>query len=124
MRRNQRIAAPFWSDNPKRAGLDYRDAVADIGAKFTRRSTRRQPDRHFEHGVRRAHPTSVRPGQQLTIVNKDDPNHTVTADENNLFDIRVSGGGGMQSFTAPTTPGTYPFHCKYHANMHGLLTVE
>jgi plastocyanin len=68
-------------------------------------------------------PTAVRPGQQLTIVNKDDPNHTVTADENNLFDIRVSGGGGMQSFTAPTTPGAYPFHCKYHANMHGLLTV-
>ena len=69
-------------------------------------------------------PTADRPGQQLTIVNKDDPNHTVTADENNLFDIRVSGGGGMQSFTAPTTAGTYPFHCKYHANMHGLLSVE
>jgi hypothetical protein len=45
------------------------------------------------------------------------------ADESNLFDIRVSGGG-IQSFTAPTTPGTYPFHCKYHANMHGLLTVQ
>ena len=69
-------------------------------------------------------PSSVRPGQQLTIVNKDDPNHTVTADESNLFDIRVSGGGGIQSFTAPTTPGTYPFHCKYHANMHGLLSVQ
>ena len=69
-------------------------------------------------------PTYVTPGQQLTIVNNDDPNHTVTADQNNLFDIRVSGGGGMQSFTAPMTPGTYPFHCKYHANMHGLLTVQ
>lgn len=68
-------------------------------------------------------PPSVRPGQQLTIVNKDEPNHTVTADDN-LFDIRISGGGGTQSFTAPTTPGTYPFHCKYHANMHGLLTVQ
>jgi plastocyanin len=69
-------------------------------------------------------PTVVRPGQQLTIVNKDDPNHTVTADENNVFDIRVSGGGGVQSFIAPMTPGAYPFHCKYHANMHGLLTVQ
>jgi plastocyanin len=69
-------------------------------------------------------PTSVRPGQQLTIVNQDDPNHTVTADENNLFDVRVSGGGGIQSFTAPMAPGTYPVHCKYHANMHGLLTVQ
>ena len=68
-------------------------------------------------------PPSVRPGQQLTIVNKDDSNHTVTAD-NNQFDIRISGGGGRQSFAAPTTPGTYPFHCKYHADMHGLLTVQ
>jgi plastocyanin len=69
-------------------------------------------------------PTSVRPGQQLTIVNKDDPNHTVTADENNLFDVRISGGGGIKSFTAPTISGNYPFHCKYHANMHGTLTVQ
>ena len=69
-------------------------------------------------------PPSVSPGQQLTTVNNDSANHTVTADENNLFDIRVSGGGGSSSFTAPTTPGTYPFHCKYHANMHGVLIVK
>jgi plastocyanin len=69
-------------------------------------------------------PGSVSPGQQLTIVNKDETNHTVTADENNLFDIRVSGGGGTMSFTVPTTPGTYPFHCRYHADMHGVLTVQ
>jgi plastocyanin len=69
-------------------------------------------------------PPSVSPGQELTIVNKDEESHTVTADENNLFDIRVSGGGGVASFTAPTTPGAYPFHCRYHANMHGVLTVQ
>ncbi|MEO3758047.1 cupredoxin domain-containing protein [Mycobacterium sp. B14F4] len=69
-------------------------------------------------------PTSVRPGEQVTIVNEGGPNHTVTADENNLFDVRVSGGGGINSFTAPMTPGTYPFHCKYHADMHGTLTVQ
>ena len=69
-------------------------------------------------------PASVHPGQQVTIVNRDDPNHTVTADANNVFDVRVSGGGGTATFTAPTTPGTYPFHCKYHANMQGTLTVR
>jgi plastocyanin len=69
-------------------------------------------------------PASVSPGQQITIVNKDSANHTVTADADNLFDIRVSGGGGIETFTAPTSPGTYPFHCKYHANMHGSLTVQ
>jgi plastocyanin len=69
-------------------------------------------------------PASVSPGQPLTIVNNDSANHTVTADENNLFDIRVSGGGGTEPFNAPTTPGTYAFHCKYHSNMHGSLTVQ
>ncbi len=69
-------------------------------------------------------PASVRPGQQITIVNKDDASHTVTADENNLFDVRISGGGGVETITAPMTPGTYPFHCKYHDNMHGTLTVQ
>jgi plastocyanin len=69
-------------------------------------------------------PASVSPGQQVTIVNKDGANHTVTADANNVFDIRVSGGGGIETFTAPTTPGTYAFHCKYHANMHGSLIVQ
>lgn len=68
-------------------------------------------------------PPSVRAGQQVTIVNNDSANHTVTADEGNLFDVRVSGGGGRESFTAPATPGSYPFHCKYHAGMHGVLTV-
>ena len=68
-------------------------------------------------------PTSVSPGQQITVVNKDDANHTVTSDQDDLFDVRVSGGGGSQTFTAPSTPGTYPFHCNYHANMHGTLTV-
>jgi plastocyanin len=69
-------------------------------------------------------PPTVSPGQEMTIVNKDEQNHTVTADENNLFDIVVSGSGGIMSFTAPTAPGTYPFHCKYHSNMHGVLTVQ
>jgi plastocyanin len=69
-------------------------------------------------------PVSVSPGQQVTIVNKDSANHTVTADANNVFDIRVSGGGGTETFTAPMAPGTYAFHCKYHSNMHGSLTVQ
>ena len=68
-------------------------------------------------------PPSVKPGQQVTIVNNDDANHTVTADENNLFDVRISSGGGVETLTAPTTPGTYPFHCKYHSSMNGVLTV-
>jgi plastocyanin len=69
-------------------------------------------------------PASVKPGERITIRNNAEENHTVTADENNLFDVRISGGGGISTLTAPTTPGTYPFHCKYHANMRGSLTVQ
>jgi plastocyanin len=69
-------------------------------------------------------PPSVSPGQQVTVVNNDDSAHTVTSDADNLFDVRISGGGGTETFAAPTTPGTYPFHCKYHASMHGTLTVQ
>ncbi|MBV8929739.1 MAG: cupredoxin domain-containing protein, partial [Mycobacteriaceae bacterium] len=69
-------------------------------------------------------PPSVRPGEVVTVINNDGPNHTVTSDADNLFDVRVSGGGGFATLTAPSAPGTYPFHCKYHADMHGTLTVQ
>jgi hypothetical protein len=69
-------------------------------------------------------PASVSPGQQLTIVNDDGANHTVTSDAANVFDTVISGGGGVERFTAPTAPGTYAFHCKFHANMHGSLVVK
>ena len=69
-------------------------------------------------------PPSVKAGERITVVNNADPAHTVTADANNLFDVRISGSGGFSTFIAPTTPGTYPFHCKYHAGMHGSLIVQ
>jgi plastocyanin len=69
-------------------------------------------------------PASVKPGEQLIVRNNAEENHTVTSDADNLFDVRISGGGGISKLTAPTAPGTYPFHCKYHANMHGSLTVQ
>lgn len=66
----------------------------------------------------------VKAGQPVTIVNNDESSHSVTADAGNVFDVRVSGGGGTSTFTAPTTPGTYALHCKYHAHMVGSLTVQ
>ncbi|OBI81947.1 hypothetical protein A5663_15550 [Mycobacterium sp. E740] len=69
-------------------------------------------------------PPSVRPGERITLVNKDEEAHSVTADQDNLFDVRVSGGGGVSTLVAPDQPGSYAFHCKYHANMAGTLTVQ
>lgn len=68
--------------------------------------------------------TTVKPGQLVTVVNDDQANHSLAADANDAFDVRVSGGGGVETFAAPMTPGTYEFHCKYHAGMHGSLIVQ
>ena len=33
-------------------------------------------------------------------------------------------GNGKGTLTAPTEPGEYAIHCKYHPSMHGTLTVK
>lgn len=68
-------------------------------------------------------PPSVSPGATVRVVNKDSVAHTVTADTGNAFDDEATPGQ-TTSFTAPTKPGSYPFHCKYHGNMHGTLIVK
>jgi plastocyanin len=47
----------------------------------------------------------------------------VTADSGNAFDS-TQPSGGSSSFTAPTKPGSYPFHCTIHPFMHGTLVVQ
>jgi plastocyanin len=69
-------------------------------------------------------PTSVEPGAQVMVMNSDSETHSVTSDTSGLFDANVDGGGGTATLTAPTKPGSYPYHCKYHANMHGTLVVK
>lgn len=64
----------------------------------------------------------VQPGQTVVVMNKDSVSHTVTADSGNTFNVNVSPSG-KATFTAPRTAGTYPFHCTYHATMHGKLVV-
>ena len=59
----------------------------------------------------------------MTVVNADGAEHTVTADSGSAFNAEVSGKG-TTTFTAPTQPGTYAFHCTYHPMMHGRLTVQ
>jgi plastocyanin len=68
-------------------------------------------------------PSSVAPGTKITITNVDSSNHTVTSDTGNTFNVMVPGGGSG-TLAAPMTPGRYPFHCSYHANMHGVLVVK
>jgi plastocyanin len=69
-------------------------------------------------------PVSVSPGAKVTVKNEDAQAHTVTSDDGKAFDAAVDGGGGTTQFTAPATPGSYPYHCAYHSNMHGTLVVR
>lgn len=68
-------------------------------------------------------PQSVRPGATVAVVNSDGAEHSVTADEGKAFDVDVEGNG-TATFTAPSQPGTYAYHCKYHPMMHGQLIVK
>jgi plastocyanin len=74
----------------------------------------------FEYGA----PLTVAPGAVVTVTNMDAAGHTVTADEGQAFDVDVRGSGGTATFTAPSEPGSYPYHCTYHPNMRGTLTVK
>jgi plastocyanin len=66
---------------------------------------------------------TVPPGAQVTVVNNDSAEHTVTSDTSGAFNVEVAGKS-KATLTAPTQPGTYPFHCTYHSSMHGTLTVQ
>jgi plastocyanin len=68
-------------------------------------------------------PESVSPGATITVVNKDSAPHTVTSEEEGIFDA-VFEGGETVTFTAPEEPGEYPFFCVYHPDMTGTLVVK
>ena len=67
--------------------------------------------------------TTVKPGEKVTITNKDDVAHTLTQVPKKLFDTGSIGGGKTVTFTAPTKPGSYTFGCTFHRNMAGTLIV-
>lgn len=68
-------------------------------------------------------PSSVAPGTKVTVKNADTSAHTVTADKGGAFDVTVAPGKSG-TFTAPDSAGSTPFHCTYHADMHGTLKVS
>ena len=79
---------------------------------------------------------TVKPGQRVTVTNEDPTRHTLT-DRTTLADQTPAGqstelfstgtipaSGETEWFTAPATPGTYPFGCRFHSAMLGILTVQ
>lgn len=74
-------------------------------------------------GMRFGPALTVAPGATVTVVNNDGAEHSVTADTGDAFNAEVDGNGTL-TFTAPSAPGSYAFHCKYHPMMHGQLVVQ
>ena len=68
-------------------------------------------------------PISASPGATLTLVDRDDEPHTVTADDG-AFKAGPFNPKAPATLVAPTKPGTYPFHCEIHPTMHGTLVVH
>src|SRR5690349_6956695 len=54
-------------------------------------------------------PALVTPGVSVTFTNLDGAPHSLTSDTAGLFDTGRIQGQGTGTFTAPTTPGNYPF---------------
>lgn len=67
-------------------------------------------------------PTAVQAGARLDAMNMDGEAHSVTADDGS-FDVTVPPGQ-TTGFAVPAKPGVYKYHCKYHSDMHGTLTVQ
>ncbi|MGV0645361.1 cupredoxin domain-containing protein [Mycolicibacterium sp. XJ2546] len=65
-------------------------------------------------------PVTVAPGEQITVINEDSAEHSVTSE---TFDVHVDGGQQV-TLTAPTDPGEYDIYCVYHPSMTGTLIVQ
>ncbi len=57
------------------------------------------------------------------MTNKDSVAHTVTANDKK-FNTGDIAAGKTVTFTAPSSPGSYPYICTIHQYMTGMLTVK
>ncbi|AOW94618.1 hypothetical protein BFN03_08010 [Rhodococcus sp. WMMA185] len=65
------------------------------------------------------------PGEEVTIRNNDDVEHSVTSDDpNNPFEEVEIHPGETKTLTVPDQPGSYAFHCRYHPFMMSSFTVQ
>ncbi|MFL5759861.1 MAG: cupredoxin family copper-binding protein [Thermomicrobiales bacterium] len=61
-------------------------------------------------------------GTTVTWTNQDSAPHTATSNDG-AFQSGKLDQGKSYSFTFDKA-GTYDYHCEYHANMHGTITVQ
>jgi len=67
---------------------------------------------------------TVKAGATVTVTNKDTVPHTLTDKATMKFDTGTISPNASGTFRAPTTPGSYPFGCRFHSEMKGTLIVQ
>ena len=67
-------------------------------------------------------PTTVAVGDTVTWTNNDGVPHTVTANDGSFQSDTMQPGQSF-SFTF-STPGSFDYHCEFHANMSGQVVVQ
>jgi len=67
-------------------------------------------------------PTTVAVGDTVTWTNNDGVPHTVTANDGSFQSGTLQPGASF-SFTF-TAPGSFDYHCEFHANMSGQVVVQ
>ena len=65
-------------------------------------------------------------GINATVVwtNDDNAFHTVTSDAGKFDSGTIQVGGVFTWNFTSLGPGTYPYHCNFHAPMHGTVVVK
>lgn len=64
---------------------------------------------------------TVKAGDTVTWTNNDGFAHTVTLDDNSVDSGNLNAGATFDHAFAAA--GTFAYHCKIHASMHGTVTV-
>jgi plastocyanin len=69
---------------------------------------------------------TVSPGSQVMVMNEDSARHALEDKDTKgkKFDTGDLEAGKDGMITAPSAPGDYPFFCKYHFGMEGILHVK
>ena len=67
----------------------------------------------------------IKKGETVTWVNEDDKDHTVISDDPKKEDFHSDNLGNGDTFSHKfEKAGKFPYHCKYHPRMKGLVTVS
>jgi len=67
---------------------------------------------------------TVKAGEEVSVINLDIAGHSVTSDDGTSIDTGVLSQNKTATFTAPSEPGEYAYHCTPHPNMQAVLIVE